>query len=94
MTGRELWRSVRLLFRRAQTEADFAEELSYHADMRTRELIAAGVDPRDARRRAESEMGGTVRLKEDLRDVHGTALLGRGENHAGTRRSHFHSFGR
>ena len=73
-TMRQFWRSVRLVFRREEAESEFAEELSYHAEMRARELVAAGVNPTDARRRAETEMGGTTRLKQDLRDVHGTAF--------------------
>ena len=73
---KELWRSVRLLLQRRRIEAEFAEELSYHVDMRARELEGAGIDRPTARRRAETEMGGTARLRQDLVDVHGAAFAG------------------
>jgi predicted permease len=74
MTMKQFRRSLRLILRREQAESEFAEELSYHAEMRARELVAAGVNPIDARRRAETEMGGTTRLRQDLREIHGTAF--------------------
>lgn len=70
-TWREIGRSARLLFFRRSVDREVEEELRYHVDMRAQELRAAGVSAANALRRAETEMGGTARLKQDLRDVHG-----------------------
>jgi predicted permease len=75
-TRRELMRSLRLLFNRGGIERELDAEMAYHVEMRAQELVAAGVSPGDARRRAETEMGGSARLKQDLRDVHGVAFAG------------------
>ncbi len=59
------------LFRRPwRGEADLAaeldEELSFHLEMRTEELVAEGVAPREARERAERELGGLGRTRSAL----------------------------
>jgi len=70
MTLKQAWHSLRMLFAREALDREFDDELAYHAEMRARELVAEGVDPLVARRRAETEMGGTARVKQDLRDVY------------------------
>ena len=42
------------------------EELSFHLEMRTRELIAAGMDPAAARREAERRLGDLGRMRTTL----------------------------
>lgn len=50
-------------------------ELRFHIDQLTREYIAAGLDPIEARRRARLEFGGLEQIKEDCRDVLGRRWL-------------------
>jgi len=57
---RRTWRDDRAL----ATELD--EELAFHLDMRTEELVADGLSPREARRRAEDELGGLGRARRVL----------------------------
>ena len=45
------------------------KELQFHLDERTDELIASGVAPEEARRRARLEFGGVMQTKEAVRDL-------------------------
>lgn len=63
------------LFRRKRLERDLDDELSFHLEELTRDLMAAGYDGREARRRARMELGGVERVKEEARDVRGTRWL-------------------
>ena len=49
-------------------------ELRYHFERLVRESIAAGIDPAEARRRAQLEFGGIEQIKEECRDVRGRWL--------------------
>lgn len=51
--------------RNAKREVD--EELAFHIDMRTRELVAQGVDPDEARRRAIAHFGDVGGISDELR---------------------------
>jgi hypothetical protein len=42
-----------------EKERELREELEFYLDLRTRELIDAGIDPSDARRRAIDAFGNT-----------------------------------
>jgi predicted permease len=48
---------------------DIDRELQCHIDERTADLLAAGVDPEAARRRARLEFGGVLQAKEAVRDL-------------------------
>ncbi|HEY0701721.1 MAG TPA: ABC transporter permease [Candidatus Acidoferrales bacterium] len=63
------------LFRRAQMDAQLAKELRAHIEQHTEELIARGIDPVEARRRARLELGGPEQVAEDCRDARGTRWL-------------------
>src|SRR6266567_3861805 len=60
------------LWRRDRMESDLDKELRFHEDQHVVGLIARGIDPRDARRRARLEMGGREQAKEECRDARGT----------------------
>ena len=49
-----------------QAREDVDAEIAFHLDMRTEELIAAGVEPADARWRAEREFGDAAAARADL----------------------------
>lgn len=44
-------------------------EIAYHLDRLTKDYIAQGLDPREARRRALLEFGSPSQIEEDLRDI-------------------------
>ena len=67
MTG--WWRRWR---RRDALEDALDAELRYDFDRRVDDLIAAGMDPREARRAARQEFGGLDQIKELCRDARGT----------------------
>ena len=59
-------------WRRAALDHDLSRELQDHVDRRVRDLVATGVDPLEARRRARLEIGGIEQVTESVRDVRGT----------------------
>ena len=61
-------------FRRGLTEKHLDAELRFHLDQRIADLVASGMSPEEARRRARLELGGIDQVKEECRDV-GTAHL-------------------
>ena len=61
-------------FRKKRTEARLDAELRFHFEKLVRDSIAAGVDPGEARRRAQLEFGGVEQIKEECRDVRGRWL--------------------
>ncbi len=67
---------LRRLFRRRKQEVELEKELRFHLDQHTADLIAQGLDPEEARRRARLALGGPEQVKEKLRDVRGTRWLG------------------
>ncbi|MDE3136339.1 MAG: ABC transporter permease, partial [Acidobacteriota bacterium] len=50
-------------------------ELRFHLEQRTADLIANGVAPAEARRRAMLDFGGVERVKEECREARGTYLV-------------------
>ena len=50
-------RSLRSWLWRVPLDQEFDEEIELHIEMRTRELIAGGMDPDDARAAAIKKMG-------------------------------------
>ncbi|MBO0800440.1 MAG: hypothetical protein J2P31_16605, partial [Blastocatellia bacterium] len=66
------WQS---LFRRRQVERELDEELRYHIERHTEELVAQGLTHEEARYRALREMGGVERRKEECRDMRRVRLI-------------------
>src|SRR5687768_14922593 len=62
-------RLFRLTGRRGDVERDVADEIRFHLEMRTRELIASGMDPVEARAAAGRAFGDIDGIGEQLRDV-------------------------
>src|SRR5690242_19513106 len=63
---------LRRLLRRKRMEKQLEKELSFHLEQHTNDLIANGVDPDEARRRARLAIGGPEQMKEECRDARGT----------------------
>ena len=66
---------LRLLLFREEVEQRLDEEFRFHLDMETERLVRAGVDPREARRRARATFGGIDAHKDAVRDGRGWAWL-------------------
>src|SRR5262247_3450899 len=64
------------LFRRRKQEEQLENELRFHLDQHTSDLIAQGLDPEEARRKARLALGGPEQVKEMCRDARGTRWLG------------------
>jgi putative ABC transport system permease protein len=62
-------RKLHLSFGRRGVERDVDSEIRFHIEMRTQELIAAGMDPEEARRTAKTAFGDLDRIAGELRDV-------------------------
>src|SRR6516164_862643 len=67
--------SWRFPFRKRALDQQFDSELRFHADELTKEYIAKGMAPDEARRRMTLEFGGSEQIKEELRDVHRVPIL-------------------
>ena|ERR1700757_2946736 len=59
----------RSLFRRAQADQELDEELRDHLERATKEYVARGMTPGEARRRAQLDLGGIEQTKEKCRDA-------------------------
>ncbi len=66
---------ARSLLRPGESEARMDEEFRFHMEMETERLVAAGVQPDEARRRARMAFGGVERHREGMRDGRGLAWL-------------------
>lgn len=67
---------LRLLFAREDAERRIDQELRFHIEMETERLVReAGLERREARRRARAAFGGVEAHKETLRDGRGWAWL-------------------
>jgi predicted permease len=66
---------LRALFRRDQLDRDLADELRFHVEMRTRENVAAGMSPEEARETALRQFGNVGSLQEQTRDAWGFVWL-------------------
>ncbi|MBI1356813.1 MAG: FtsX-like permease family protein [Acidobacteria bacterium] len=65
---RILRQRLRSLFRASQANAELARELEMHLDELTREYIADGMDPAEARRAARRVLGGVAQIEEQCRE--------------------------
>jgi putative ABC transport system permease protein len=66
---------LRSLFRRRRVEQELDEELRYHLERKTEELLAQGMTPENARRAANRAMDGLELRKEQCRDARGLRFL-------------------
>src|SRR5690606_197789 len=66
---------LHLLFARRGAEARMDEEFRLHIELETEQNLRAGMDPREARRRALLAFGGVERHKEEMRDGCGARWL-------------------
>lgn len=64
------------LLRPKKMEEQLEREMRFHLDQHTAELMARGIDPGEARRRARMALGGPEQVKEECRDARGTRWLG------------------
>ena len=60
---------------RKKMEEELERELRFHLEQHTADLIAQGLDPEEARRRARLAIGGPEQVKEQCRDARGTRWL-------------------
>ncbi len=72
---RRLARRIRMLGRRDAVERTLAEEIRYHIECETDELMRRGLPRDSARRQAIVAFGGIEQIKEDVRDVRGTRAV-------------------
>jgi predicted permease len=63
------------LIRRSEMEETLEKEMRFHLEQHMSELIARGIDPAEARRRARMALGGPEQVKEQCRDARGTRWL-------------------
>ena len=65
----------RALFQKSQLDADMAEEMRSHVEMRTQENIESGMAPEEARFAALRQFGWTESIKEECREQRGIRWL-------------------
>jgi predicted permease len=63
----EFIRRLRMIFHRRQLDADLAEEMRLHLDLRLQQQMQAGLPPAAARRAAYQKFGNTTRIQEKSR---------------------------
>src|SRR5580658_1690209 len=69
-------RSVfRVLTRRRDFEEAMSEELGFHIEQYTDELVRSGLSPEEAARRARIELGSPINIKADCREAFGVAFF-------------------
>lgn len=61
-------RSLRSWLWRVPLDREVDEEIAFHLEMRTRELIEAGLDADEARRTARARLGNVDQLRRTLYD--------------------------
>src|SRR4051812_5618482 len=66
------WRRI---WRQAALERELDTEIRFHLDQHASDLVARGIDRREAVRRAHLDLGGSEQVKEECRDVRGTRWL-------------------
>lgn len=64
-----------MLFRRKSSEWRLKSEIQDHLDRATQDYLAQGLQPEEARRRAQLDFGGAIQIQEELRDIHRSRWL-------------------
>ena len=70
-----LLKRLRSLLRRDRLDLDLDDELQFHLEQKILDLVAAGLPPNEARRRARLDFGSLVKAREASRDTRGTRLF-------------------
>src|SRR2546428_5620717 len=65
----EMWRRLGGLLRGTRLDRDLEDEMRLHVDLKAQKLIESGVEPDEARYRAQREFGNALRLKERSQEV-------------------------
>jgi putative ABC transport system permease protein len=63
------------LFRKRTRESQLDAELRFHIEQKTADLIAQGVEPTEARRRAMAKLGGIEAVKQEYRESRATCFF-------------------
>ena len=71
----EIRHRTRALLQRGAVDRELAEEIRFHIEREAEKLAASGLPTDEAMRRARLAFGGEERIKDDVRDVRGIALL-------------------
>ena len=71
----EWLRRLRSLVRGGREDVEMQQELRFHLDMETEKNLAAGLDAREARRRAHLRLGAMTPIQEAVRDARGIRPL-------------------
>src|SRR5437868_4508593 len=71
----ELWRRITYLARRKEMDADLAEEMRLHLELRAAENAAGGASSGNASNSARKNFGNVTRLREKSRDAWGWGWL-------------------
>jgi putative ABC transport system permease protein len=71
MTPHAVWYRMRALVRKRDVERDVDDELAFHIDMETEQLVASGVARSEARARAMRRFGDATRVREECLDERG-----------------------
>ena len=66
------WRS---LSSAGQLDRDLDDEIAYHLEQQVEELVARGMDRKDARRTVRRNFGGVQQAKDDCRDARGMSAI-------------------
>ena len=66
---------LRFLFRSSRVRAELDEEMSFHIQCLTDDLIRGGMEPRAARKEAALRFGSRERVQSKTREVRGMALV-------------------
>src|SRR2546425_3105423 len=66
---------VRVLMSRRDFETGLTEELRFHIEQYTEDLVRSGVSPEEALRRARMEFGSINTVKEDCREARGLVMF-------------------
>lgn len=64
-----LLRKLRALFRKDTLDREMSEEMRHHLELQVAENIVAGMNPDEARYKAQRQFGGIEQIKEQERDV-------------------------
>jgi putative ABC transport system permease protein len=72
---RQFTRRLRRFFRRESTEAEMAEEMRFHLEMRTEGAMEEGLSPEDAGYAAQRKFGNIGMIQERVRDQRGWCWL-------------------
>jgi predicted permease len=64
-----LWRRLSYVWRQRQTDAELAEELAFHREMKRQELESAGLPPADAASLTARVLGNTTIAREQAREI-------------------------